>query len=143
MIVARDLIEAAHGNDLRVVFIQEIHRSDLIDSGRELNGDENVDGLGAIRAHRSRNRKWGAKGNHILPKRHDPADLETLLRGLKADTLMPCGELNDICGHAICSVGAQSDDFCRVAAVYPSSQLKGLAQRWSICKPVPFRRGCL
>jgi nicotinamidase-related amidase len=33
MIAARDLVDAAHKNEIPVIFIQEVHRSDLVDFG--------------------------------------------------------------------------------------------------------------
>ena len=42
MSLARDAIDAARDADIPVIFIQEIHRADLIDFGRELDGDEDV-----------------------------------------------------------------------------------------------------
>ena len=39
---ARGVVDAAHDAGIPVVFIQEIHRRDLVDFGRELDGTEDV-----------------------------------------------------------------------------------------------------
>ena len=39
---ARSMVDAAHEADIPVIFFQEIHRKDMIDYGRELDGDEDV-----------------------------------------------------------------------------------------------------
>ena len=42
MLNARALIDKARECDVPVIFIQEIHRANLVDFGRELDGDEAV-----------------------------------------------------------------------------------------------------
>ena len=42
MELSRKAIDTARAHDIPVVFIQEVHRPDLIDFGRELDGDEDV-----------------------------------------------------------------------------------------------------
>ena len=42
MLAAREAIDTAHEVGIPVIFIQEIHRPDGIDFGRELNGNEGV-----------------------------------------------------------------------------------------------------
>ena len=42
MLLARKAVDAARAADIPVIFIQEIHRADLVDFGRELDGDEDV-----------------------------------------------------------------------------------------------------
>ena len=39
---ARSVVDAAHDNGIPVVFIQEIHRRDMVDYGRELDGSEDI-----------------------------------------------------------------------------------------------------
>ncbi len=119
MIAARDLVDAAHENDIPVIFIQEIHRADLIDFGRELDGDEDVHCLeGDPRTEIAVNEMGFRKGDYIIPKRRYSAffgtDFEILLRGLKVDTLILCGGLTDVCVHYTFVDGHQSDYFCRV-----------------------------
>ena len=119
MTAARDLVDAAHANHIPVIFIQEIHRSDLIDFGRELDGDEDVHCLdGDPRTDVAKEEMGFAEGDYIVPKRRYSAffgtDFEILLRGLKAETLILCGGLTDVCVHYTFVDGHQSDYFCRV-----------------------------
>lgn len=119
MIAARDLVDAAHEADLPVIFIQEVHRPDLIDFGRELDGDEDVHCLeGDPRTEVAKEEMGFRKGDYIIPKRRYSAffgtDFEILLRGLKVDTLILCGGLTDVCVHYTFVDVHQSDYFCRV-----------------------------
>ncbi|WP_375228514.1 cysteine hydrolase [Roseobacter sp. S98] len=119
MIAARDLVDAAHDNDVPVIFIQEVHRPDLIDFGRELDGDEDVHCLdGDPRTEVAKEEMNFRKGDYVIPKRRYSAffgtDFEILLRGLTVDTLILCGGLTDVCVHYTFVDGHQSDYFCRV-----------------------------
>ncbi len=119
MIAARDLVDAAHANNVPVVFIQEVHRPDLIDFGRELDGDEDVHCLeGDPRTEIAKDEMGFRTGDYEIPKRRYSAffgtDLEILLRGLQAETLILCGGLTDVCVHYTFVDGHQSDYFCRV-----------------------------
>ena len=119
MLAARGLVDAAHNNDIPVIFIQEVHRTDLVDFGRELDGDENIHCLdGDPRTEIAKEEMGFHKGDYEIPKRRYSAffgtDLEILLRGLKVDTLIMCGGLTDVCVHYTFVDGHQSDYFCRV-----------------------------
>ncbi len=119
MIAARDLVDAAHDYDVPVIFIQEVHRPDRIDFGRELDGDEDIHCLeGDPRTEVAKDEMGYRKGDYIVPKRRYSAffgtDFEILLRGLKVDTLLLCGGLTDVCVHYTFVDGHQSDYFCRV-----------------------------
>ena len=119
MLKARRLIDRAREQDIPVVFIQEVHRPDLVDFGRELDGDETVhcledDPNTAIAAEQT-----GFRPNdYLIRKRRYSAffgtDFEILLRGLKVDTLLLCGGLTDVCVHYTFADAHQSDYFCRV-----------------------------
>ncbi|WP_342074989.1 cysteine hydrolase [Yoonia sp. SS1-5] len=119
MTAARGLVDAAHENDVLVVFIQEIHRSDMVDFGRELDGDEDVHCLeGDPRTEVAKDEMGFRDGDYVVPKRRYSAffgtDFEILLRGLKAETLFLCGGLTDVCVHYTFVDAHQSDYFCRV-----------------------------
>ena len=119
MLLARTAIDAAHANDIPVIFIQEVHRTDHIDFGRELDGDEDVHCLEDRPGTKIAKEEMGFQpGDYIVPKRRYSAffgtDLEILLRGLKTDTLLMCGGLTDVCVHYTFVDGHQSDYFCRV-----------------------------
>ena len=119
MLKARRLIDKAREQDIPAIFIQEVHRPDLVDFGRELDGDEDVhcledDPNTAIAAEQTGFRP----DDYLIKKRRYSAffgtDLEILLRGLKVDTLLLCGGLTDVCVHYTFVDAHQSDYFCRV-----------------------------
>jgi nicotinamidase-related amidase len=119
MLACRGLVEAAHKAGIPVIFIQEIHRPDGIDFGRELDGDEEVHCLaGDPRTEVATDEMGFQDGDYIVPKRRYSAffgtDLEILLRGLKAETLILCGGLTDVCVHYTFADAHQSDYFTRV-----------------------------
>lgn len=119
MFAARKAVDAAHAAKIPVIFIQEIHRQDLVDIGRELDGDEDVHCLeDDPRTEVAKEEMGFQNGDYIVPKRRYSAffgtDLEILLRGLKVETLLLCGGLTDVCVHYTFVDGHQSDYFCRV-----------------------------
>ncbi|MBD3665337.1 cysteine hydrolase [Sulfitobacter aestuariivivens] len=119
MLASRQLIDAARGADIPVIFIQEIHRADLVDFGRELDGDEDVHCLDTNPNTEIAKKEMGfVDGDYVIQKRRYSAfygtDLEILLKGLKAETLILCGGLTDVCVHYTFVDGHQGDYFCRV-----------------------------
>jgi nicotinamidase-related amidase len=120
MEAARELVDAAHDTGVPVIFIQEIHRADGVDFGRELDGDEDVHCLDDDPRTEIAFAEMGYRpGDYTVPKRRYSAfygtDLEILLRGLKVETLLLCGGLTDVCVHYTFVDGHQGDYFCRVA----------------------------
>lgn len=116
---ARGVIDKAHECDIPVVFVQEIHRADLVDFGRELDGSEDIHCLDNNPNTEVAKEEMGFQPrDYLIPKRRYSAffgtDLEILLRGLKADTLLLCGGLTDVCVHYTYVDAHQSDYFCRV-----------------------------
>lgn len=119
MLEARKAIDAARAADIPVVFIQEVHRPDLIDFGRELDGDEDVHCLEDNPKTALAVKEMGIlPTDYVVPKRRYSAffgtDFEILLKGLKADTLIMVGGLTDVCVHYTFVDGHQHDYFCRV-----------------------------
>jgi nicotinamidase-related amidase len=119
MLLARKAIDAARANDIPVIYIQEVHRPNLIDFGRELDGDETVHCLEDDPRTALAVKEMDVRpDSYIIPKRRYSAffgtDFEILLRGLKVDTLLLCGGLTDVCVHYTFVDGHQSDYFCRV-----------------------------
>lgn len=116
---SRTAINKARELDIPVIFIQEVHRPDLVDFGRELDGSEDIHCL-----EDNPNTEIAVKETGFLPadylikKRRYSAffgtDFEILLRGLKVETLLLCGGLTDVCVHYTFVDGHQSDYFCRV-----------------------------
>jgi len=119
MALAKVAIDAAREQGIPVIFIQEVHRPDLIDFGRELDGDEDIHCLEdhpntAIAAEQT---GFLPTDIHIRKRRYSAffgTDLEIMLRGLGIDTLLLCGGLTDVCVHYTFVDGHQHDYFCRV-----------------------------
>lgn len=119
MLEARKLIDTARSADIPVIFIQEVHRPDLIDFGRELDGSEAVHCIETSPSTDIAVEQTGfLPGDYLIRKRRYSAffgtDFEILLRGLKVETLLLCGGLTDVCVHYTFVDGHQSDYFCRV-----------------------------
>lgn len=116
---ARRVVDAAHAARIPVIFIQEIHRRDHVDFGRELDGTETEhcmeDDPGTPVAFEEMGRQ---PGDYFLHKRRYSAffgtELEILLKGLKAQTLILIGGLTDVCVHYTFADGHQHDYHCRV-----------------------------
>ena len=116
---ARIAIDAARASNIPVIFIQEVHRPDLIDFGRELDGDEDIHCLEDNPKTAIAVKEMGFQpDDYLIRKRRYSAffgtDFEILLRGLKVDTLILCGGLTDVCLHYTFVDAHQSDYFCRV-----------------------------
>lgn len=119
MALARKAIDKARECDIPVIFIQEIHRANLVDFGRELDGDEDVHCLDSNPNTELAKEQMGfLPDDYVIQKRRYSAfygtDLEILLKGLKADTLILCGGLTDVCVHYTFVDSHQGDYFCRV-----------------------------
>jgi nicotinamidase-related amidase len=116
---ARVLIDKARECAIPVIFIQEAHRRDMVDFGRELDGEEDVHCLeGDERTEIADQAGMGADDYFIRKRRYSSffgTDLEILLKGLGADTLVLTGGLTDVCVHYTFVDGHQHDYFCRVA----------------------------
>ncbi|WP_299962965.1 cysteine hydrolase [uncultured Roseobacter sp.] len=118
---ALTVIEAARAVDMPTVYIQEIHRRDNIDYGRELDGSE---GIHCREDHPGTAMPKEITGqrpeDYFVHKRRYSAffgtDLEILLKGLKAETLILIGGMTDVCVHYTFVDGHQHDYHCRVVA---------------------------
>lgn len=119
MLAARPLIDRARAAGIPVIFIQEVHRPDHVDFGRELDGDEDVHCVeGNPNTELAVEQMGILPTDYRVPKRRYSAffgtDLEILLRGLGTRTLLLVGGLTDVCVHYTFVDGHQSDYFCRV-----------------------------
>ena len=117
--IAKSLVAAARANGIPVIFIQEVHRPDHVDFGRELDGTEDVHCIEGM--HSTEIDAEGVDyrtGDYFVPKRRYSAfygtDLEILLKGLKVQTLILTGGLTDVCVHYTFVDGHQGDYYCRV-----------------------------
>lgn len=118
---ARSVVDAAHDADVPVVFVQEVHRRDMIDYGRELDGSEGIHCMeGELGTQIAAEEMGYQPRDYLVPKRRYSAffgtDLEILLKGLKARTLILVGAMTDVCIHYTFVDGHQHDYYCRVAA---------------------------
>ncbi|MFE0758398.1 cysteine hydrolase family protein [Inquilinus sp. NPDC058860] len=116
---ARTVVDAARAAGVPIVFIQEIHRSDRIDYGRELDGSEGIHCLDGDPSTPLAVEEMGIlPTDYTVPKRRYSAfygtDLEILLKALKAETLILVGGFTDVCVHYTFVDGHQGDYFCRV-----------------------------
>jgi nicotinamidase-related amidase len=119
MAKARVAIDKARARGIPVIFIQEVHRPDLVDFGRELDGSEDIHCLENNPNTEIAIEEMGFQAtDYLIKKRRYSAffgtDFEILLRGLKIDTLLLCGGLTDVCVHYTFVDGHQADYFCRV-----------------------------
>lgn len=116
---ARRVVDAAHDAAIPVVFIQEIHRRDRVDYGRELDGTEDIHCMEGEPGTPVAFDEMGRQpGDYYVPKRRYSAffgtELEILLKGLKAQTLILVGGMTDVCVHYTFVDGHQHDYYCRV-----------------------------
>jgi nicotinamidase-related amidase len=116
---SKTAIDKARACDIPVIFIQEVHRPDLVDFGRELDGSEDIHCIeGNPNTEIAADIIGFSHTDYLIKKRRYSAffgtDFEILLRGLKVNTLLLCGGLTDVCVHYTFADGHQSDYFCRV-----------------------------
>ena len=118
---ARRVVDAAHDAGIPVIFIQEIHRRDMIDYGRELDGTETIHCMEGEPGTPVAFEEMGRRpGDYYVPKRRYSAffgtETEILLKGLKAETLILVGGMTDVCVHYTFVDAHQHDYYVRVAA---------------------------
>jgi nicotinamidase-related amidase len=115
---AERLVAAARANGVPVVFFQEVHRPGGLDIGRETDGAEDmhcVDGDPATGL-------WPTltpigDEPHIVKRRYScfiGTELDIVLRGYRADTLVLMGGLTDVCVHYTFADAHQRDYYVRV-----------------------------
>ena len=91
----------------------------MVDFGRELDGEEDVHCIEGQKSTEIAAEDVDFRlGDYLIPKRRYSAffgtDLEILLKGLKAETLVLCGGLTDVCIHYTFVDGHQHNYYCRV-----------------------------
>lgn len=119
------LVEAVRKLNMPVIFLQEVHRPDLVDMGRELDGDE---GVHAIETDPKNALVPGltpipGRKEYLVPKRRYDGflgtDLQLVLNGLgifPGDTIIIAGFLTNVCVHYTTAAAHQHD--YRVKLVY-------------------------
>jgi nicotinamidase-related amidase len=112
------LVAAARRSGVPIVFFQEVHRRDLVDFGRELDGAEGIHLLeGDSGTDISADLGVGPDDYVIRKRRYScffGTELEIVLKGLHADTLILIGGHTDVCVHYTFVDAHQHDYFCRV-----------------------------
>ena len=107
------LVQAARAAGHHVIFTQEVHRPQLVDFGRELDGDEPVHCLEGAPGTELVGELRPAAAEWTISKRRYSAffatDLDLLLRGLGVRTIVVCGYLTDVCVHYTCVDAHQHD----------------------------------
>lgn len=116
---ARTVIDAAREGGVPIIFLQESHRKSGVDYGREMDGDEDMHLREDWEGTKIAAEEVGLRDDdYVIVKRRYSGfigtDLQILLRGLKAETLILVGGLTNICVHYTFADGHQSDYHCRV-----------------------------
>ena len=113
------LLAAARASGIPVVFVQERHARTYVDFGRELDGSEDVHCVEGDHDTELVDALRPQPDEYFVPKRRYSAffgtDLEIILRGLSAETLVLCGGLTDVCVHYTFVDAHQHDYHVRVA----------------------------
>jgi nicotinamidase-related amidase len=94
MALARVAIDKARDRGIAVNFVQEVRRPDMVDSGRDLDGDEETHCLEGAPGTAIAVAEMGLRLTLIRKRRYSAffgTDFEIMLRGLRVDTLLPCG----------------------------------------------------
>jgi nicotinamidase-related amidase len=104
-----------------VIFFQEIHRRDMVDYGRELDGSEDIHCMEGEPGTPVAFEEMGRQpGDYFVHKRRYSCffgtETEILLKGLKAQTLILVGGMTDVCVHYTFVDGHQHDYYCRVVS---------------------------
>jgi nicotinamidase-related amidase len=115
---AERLVAAARENGIPVVFFQEVHRASGLDIGRETDGAEDMH---CVEGDLSTG-LWPTltplpHEPHIVKRRYScfiGTELEIVLRGLRASTLVLIGGLTDVCVHYTFADAHQRDFYTRV-----------------------------
>lgn len=124
----RSLVHTARAGGIPVVFIREIHHPTLVDLGREVDGAEHLHCIDGTPGAEFIDQFGPLSGEYEVRKRRYSAffntDLDTILRGYKATTVVLVGGLTDVCVHYTAVDAHQLDYHFRVVgdAVYGSSK---------------------
>lgn len=115
---ARRVLDVFRSMRLPVIQIKEVHRPDMVDFGRELDGAEGIHCIETLPETDYSELTYPIEGEYLISKRRYSAffgtDLEILLRGLRVDTLYMVGGLTDVCVHYTAVDAHQRDYRIRV-----------------------------
>ncbi len=111
---ARRVLDVFRKKKLPVIQVKEVHRADMVDFGRELDGSEGIHCMEDSPYTDYAKLTYPIKGEYLISKRRYSAffgtDLEILLKGLQVDTLYLIGGLTDVCIHYT-AVDAHQHDY--------------------------------
>ena len=123
---AVEVLRAARAAGLPVIHFKEVHRKEMVDFGRELDGSEPVHCLESWPGTDYHPETYPIDGEHPMQKRRYSCfvgtDLSILLRGLGVDTLVLVGAMTNVCVHYTFADAHQEDLHVHVVedAVYGS-----------------------
>ena len=108
------VLDVFRAKKLPVIQIKEVHRPDMVDFGRELDGSEGIHCIEDSPYTDYAKLTYPIQGEYLISKRRYSAffgtDLEILLKGLHVDTLYLIGGLTDVCIHYT-AVDAHQHDY--------------------------------
>ena len=115
---AKRVLDVFRKNGLPVIQVKEVHRADLTDIGRELDGSEGIHCLETSPYTDYAKLTYPTEGEYRITKRRYSAfigtDLEILLKGLHVDTLYLIGGMTDVCIHYTAADAHQHDYYIKV-----------------------------
>ena len=98
---AKRVLDVFRNKKLPVIQIKEVHRPDMVNFGRELDGAEDIHCIETSPYTDYAKLTYPIEGEYLISKRRYSAffgtDLEILLKGLHVDTLYLIGGLTDVC----------------------------------------------
>lgn len=110
---AKQVLAAARQAKLPIIHTKEVHRKEMVDFGRELDGAEPLHYLETWPSTEIYPELAAIEGEFVIAKRRYSCfigtDLEILLRGLKVDTLVLMGTLTNVCVHYTAADAHQRD----------------------------------
>ena len=110
---AVEVLGAARAAGLPVIHFKEVHRKEMVDFGRELDGSEPVHCLETWPGTDYHPDTYPIDGEHPMQKRRYSCfvgtDLSILLRGLRVDTLVLVGAMTNVCVHYTFADAHQED----------------------------------
>ncbi|MCH3989658.1 MAG: cysteine hydrolase [Lactobacillus sp.] len=125
---AKRVLDVFRAKKLPVIQVKEVHRANMVDFGRELDGAEDVHCLDSNPDTDYAKLTYPIEGEYRIIKRRYSAffatDLELLLKCLHVDTLYLIGGLTGVCIHYTAVDAHQNNYFVKVVtdAVAGSSQ---------------------
>ncbi len=110
---AKQVLIAARSAGLPIIHTKEVHRKEMVDFGRELDGAEPLHYLETWPSTEIYAELAPVDREFVIVKRRYSCffgtDLEILLRGLKVDTLVLMGTLTNVCVHYTAADAHQRD----------------------------------